>query len=138
MNLTGYLAPEGLEDSLKSELKNIAAQYGRLFLAEGPPQNVHWVQNVWHNPQTYKFKSLSDAAKYLRSLQKLWAFYPYSQTGKGKLIASQLAYFSPKPLPFPSPLPKTPLGSWMLLDEETLLASPLCSSPFAHGEVHFQ
>src|SRR5262249_2658315 len=38
---------------------------------------------------------------------------------------------------FPAPLPKTPLGSWTLLDDNTLLCSPRCSSPFAHGEIAF-
>lgn len=135
---TGYLAPEGLEEELIAELTGIQAQYGRLILAEGAPQKVHWAQNIWHDPQIISFQSLSEAAKKLRQLQKLWAFYPYHLIRKGKLISEQLPFFAPKPLPFPAEIPKAPLGSWMLLDETTLLASPHCSSPFAHGEVHFQ
>lgn len=67
----------------------------------------------------------------------LWAFYPHLFPGKGKLIAEKLPYFKPKPLCFPCDLPKAPLGSWMFLDETTILASPRSSSPFAHGEPHF-
>ncbi len=135
---TGYLAPEGLEEPLKDELSNVVAQHGRLILAEGPPQKTYWAQNIWFDLQTISFNSISDAAKKLRSLQKLWSFYPASFNGKARLITDQLPFFSPKPLPFASPLPKAPLGSWMLLDEKTILASPLCSSPFAQGEVLFQ
>jgi 23S rRNA (cytidine2498-2'-O)-methyltransferase len=42
-----------------------------------------------------------------------------------------------KPLPFPAELPKAPLGSWMLLEPNTILAAPHCSSAFRHGEVEF-
>jgi len=109
-----------------------------LIIADGAPQNVHWVQNIWYDPQIIPFQSISDAAKKLRALQKLWAFYPYHNVRRGEHIASQLAYFSPKPLSFPSIAPKAPLGSWTLLDANTLLASPHCSSPVAHGEWRFQ
>ena len=138
MTQTGYLAPEGLEDRLKSELKGISAEYGRLILTEGPPQKVHWAQNIWLEPQIIPFQSISDAAKKLRSLQKLWAHYPHQNIRRGELIAEKLPYFSPKPLPFPNLIPSAPLGSWTLIDGSTLLAAPHCASPFAHGEVHFQ
>ncbi len=135
---TGYLAPPNLEEELKRELKYIVHEYDRLILAEGPAQNVHWVQNIWFDPQIIPIHSISDGAKKLRALQKLWSFYPYSNIRRGELISASLPYFSPKPLLFPSPLPKAPLGSWTLLDAETLLASPACLSPFAGGEIHFQ
>jgi len=135
---TGYFAPSGFEEQLKSELKSVTKQYGQLILTDGPPQKTYWAQNIWFDPQILPFKSISDAAKQLRSRQKLWSFYPYALPSKGKLITEQLAFFSPKPLPFPSPLPAAPLGSWMLLDERTILAAPVCSSPFAQGGIHFQ
>lgn len=137
-SLTGYLAPEGLEESLKRELKGIISQHGRLFLAEGPVQSVHWVQNIWYDVKRISFTSISDAAKKLRAMHRLWAYYPHQFVRRGELISSQLPFFSPKPLLFPSPFPKTPLGSWTLLDENTLIAASSCSSFFAHGEVHFQ
>ncbi len=137
MHKTGYLAPEGLEEALESELKNITDRLGRLFLAEGPVQNVHWVQNIWHNLQTIPFHSIKDAAAKLRSIHGLWAYYPNVFIRRGELIAENLPYFSPKRLPFPSLLPTTPLGSWTLLNEETLLCAAECSSPFAHGEIQF-
>ena len=138
MTRTGYLAPIGLEERLKQELPTIVSQYGRLLIAEGPPQSVHWAQNIWFDPQFIPFHSVSDAAKKLRSLKKLWSHYPYKNIRRGELISAQLPYFSPKPLSFPNVLPEAPLGSWTLIDSQTLLASPCCSSPFAHGEVHFQ
>jgi len=44
---------------------------------------------------------------------------------------------SAKPLVFGTPPPKAPLGSWTLLDANTVLAAPHCTSPFPNGEVHF-
>jgi len=138
MTQTGYFAPLDLQEHLKNELKNITHEYGRLIIAEGPPQNVHWVQNIWYDPQIITFTSISDGAKKLKALQKLWSFYPFNNIRRGELISASLPYFSPKPLLFPSPMPKTPLGSWTLLDANTMIASPNCSSPFAQGEVLFQ
>ena len=136
--ITGYLAPLGLEEPLEKELRNIVARYDRLFLAEGDPQPAYWAQNIWHDAQTIPFQSISEAAKKLRSLNGLWAHYPYMDIRRGELIASHLPFFSPKPLSFGTKAPNTPLGSWTLLDKNTLLASKHCSSPFAHGEIHFQ
>ena len=135
---TGYLAPVDLQDSLRRELKNIICEYDRLILTQGPPQTAYWAQNIWFDPQIIPFVSISEAAKQLKQLQKLWSFYPYQNIRRGALISEKLPYFSPKPLQFPSKVPQIPLGSWTLLDANTLLASPRCSSFFAQGEVHFQ
>ena len=135
---TGYLSPEGLQNQLRKELKNILYEYGRLIIAEGPPQIAYWAQNIWFDPQVISFNSISDAAKKLKEMQKLWSFTPYINIRRGALISEKLPYFSPKPLQFPSKAPQTPLGSWTLLDENTILASPRCSSFFAQGEAHFQ
>ena len=108
------------------------------MIAKGPPQKVFWAQDIWFDPKVISFESISDAAKKLRALQKLWSFYPYSHIRKGALITEKLPFFSPKPLIFPSNVPKAPLGSWTLLDEKTLLASAHSLSPFAQGELYFQ
>lgn len=138
MDLTGYLAPAGYEELLLRELKDVEFRYGRLFFARGSEQKVHWVQNIWKNPQMIQFNSISEGAKLLRSLGSLWAHYPFASVRRAELIGEKLPFFSKKPLIFPSEPIKTPLGSWMLLDDHTLIASPSCSSPFFHGEVHFE
>lgn len=132
----GYLSPAGFEEQLAQELPG-AERFGRLFLCSPPAQKPLWVQNTWHEPLLIPFSSVSDAAKKLRELGSLWAFYPWRLVRKGALIQEKLPFFSPKPLSFPCKLPTAPLGSWMLLDETTLLAAPRCSSPFPHGEPHF-
>jgi len=138
MSLTGYLAPVGREEALLGELQNVVQQYGRLFLASGSEQQAHWAQNIWHNPQILPFTSISEAAKKLRSLQGLWALYPYNCMRRAELIQKQLPYFSAKPLPFPAKMPTAPLGAWTLLDNQTLLAAPSTSTPLPHGEFLFE
>ncbi len=130
----GYLAPEGFAEQLAAEL-GTTERYDRLFLSSA--KKPLWAQNTWIEPRILSFSSVSDAAKKLRELGSLWAFYPHQLVRKGSLIQEKLPYFSQKPLPFPCKRPAAPLGSWMLLDEKTLLASPVCSSPFPHGEPHF-
>lgn len=134
---TGYLAPEGLESILLKELKDVEFQIGRLIVASGDEQNVYWAQNIWRDLQIIPFESIGDAAKKLRALGGLWALFPHENIRRANLIQEKLPYFSPKPIIFPSPLPKSPLGSWTLLDANTLIASAHCSSPFPHGECHF-
>jgi 23S rRNA (cytidine2498-2'-O)-methyltransferase len=134
---TGYLAPIDLKDHLKAELKNVVQEYDRLIIADGPAQPVLWAQNVWHDVQVIPFVSISDAAKKLKAMHKLWSYYPYQNIRRAELIKESLPYFSPKPIVFPSVLPKSPLGSWTLLDAQTMVASPHCSSPFAQGEPLF-
>jgi len=134
---TGYLAPEGLEETLEQELKGIALRLGRLFIAEGGPQKVRWAENIWYDLLEISFRSIGEAAKKLRSLGVLWAYYPHESVRRGALIEERLPFFSPKPIAFPASPPEAPLGSWTLLDDSTLLCASRCSSPFAHGKVQF-
>jgi 23S rRNA (cytidine2498-2'-O)-methyltransferase len=53
------------------------------------------------------------------------------------LIQEGLEGPSTEPLRFGTKPPREALGSWTLLDEHTLLASPRCSSPFPNGVVEF-
>jgi hypothetical protein len=108
---TGYLAPKGLEEALAQELNGAALQYGSLFVMEGPPVKAHWAQNIWFDLQELSFQSISEAAKKLRALHGLWSYYPTQSIRRGTLIASQLPYFSPKPISFPAPAPEMPLGA---------------------------
>lgn len=155
MSKTGYLAPEGLEGALARELREVVLHRGRFFVAKGAPQKVRFVQNIWYDVQEIPFRTIGEAAAILRNLHGLWAWYPLcinqyravcdrrfldtsSGYRRGELIAKRLPFFKPKPLAFPaSSLPTASPGSWTLLDDQTLLCSSVCSSPFAHGEIHF-
>jgi 23S rRNA (cytidine2498-2'-O)-methyltransferase len=135
---TAYLAPEGFLDELLTELgEGVSAVHGRLVIAAGPPRPLAWVANVWEKPRRMPIASIGDGARQLRALQRNWALYAHGHHRRAALIAEQLPKVSAKPLVFPTPPPRAPLGSWTLLDRETILASPSCSSPFPNGEVRF-
>jgi 23S rRNA (cytidine2498-2'-O)-methyltransferase len=73
----------------------------------------------------------------LRVIQRNWAPYAPRLHRRAMLIQAQLPKVSAKPLRFGEPPPAAPLGSWMLLDANTVLAAPNCTSPFPNGDVHF-
>ena len=135
---TGYLAPAGFVAELKHELGSaVRAMHGRLVIADGTPQPVAWAANIWHAPRRLPITSIGDAAKQLRAMQRNWALYPTAHLRRAALIVDKLPKVSAKPVRFGDPAPTAPLGSWTLLDANTLLAAAHCSSPFPNGEAHF-
>ena len=134
--LTGYLAPEGLEEQLVGELSAISSIHGRLVLAKGVQPSL-WAQNIWFAPTEIKISSINDAAKQLKAKQRNWANYSFHLHRRAELIQQALPHVSAKPLTFPTIAPSSPLGSWTLLDNDTVLYSERCSSPFPNGEIRF-
>jgi 23S rRNA (cytidine2498-2'-O)-methyltransferase len=134
---TAYLAVEGYVDELAAELGAVDRRHGRLLIASGPPRAAAWGANVWLNPQEIGVASISDAAAKLRAIQRNWACYAPHLYRRTTLIQEQLPKVSAKPLVFGMPPPKAPLGSWTLLDAETMLVAPHCTSAFPNGEIRF-
>jgi 23S rRNA (cytidine2498-2'-O)-methyltransferase len=136
---TGYLAADGFEPQLEQELGRgtIVERHGRLLLTEGPARPAAWAANIWLDPVEIEFESISQAAAALRAMQRNWVLYPHRLHRRGSLIQDKLPHVSAKPLVFPAPLPKAPLGSWTLLAADRLLAAPRCTSAFANGAVEF-
>ncbi len=137
MEQTGYLAAEGFERELEAELGAVSGRYGRLLLAPGPARPAAWAQNVWHAPRPIPIASIKDGVRQLRALQRNWALYDYRLHRRAKLLQDQLPHVASKPIRFGSEVPKAPLGSWTLIEADTILASPQCASPFRHGAVEF-
>ena len=134
---TAYLAAEGFAAELAAELGDVDRRSDRLLIAAGPPRPAAWAQNVWFDPQVIEIASIGDAAKKLRAIQRNWAVYAPRHHRRAMLIQAQLPKVSARPLIFGEPQPAAPLGSWTLLDPQTLLAAPLCSSAFPNGEIRF-
>jgi len=134
---TGYLAAQGFDGELRVELEDVAAEHGRLMLVNGPPRPAAWAANIWYEPVRLEIGSIAEGAKALRAIQRNWAPYSSRLHRRTSLIQAKLPHVSAKPLVFPAPAPTAPLGSWMLLDEHTILASPHCSSHFPNGEAVF-
>lgn len=134
---SAYLAPEGLFESLLKEVEGVIAVHDRLILSSKPFINAHWAQNIWKNPVTLSIDSINDAAKKLKTIQRNWCLYSFTLHRRTQLIQEKLNSSKPKPMSFPASLPTQGTGSWCLLDENTLLASADCSSPFPNGEPDF-
>jgi 23S rRNA (cytidine2498-2'-O)-methyltransferase len=134
---TAYLAPSGYVEQLRHELGGVVETYDRLLLAEGPARSVAWAANVWHEPRRITIESIGHGARELRAMQRNWSLYSFDHHRRATLIADKLPHVSAKPIVFPNLPPDAPLGSWTLLDRDTILAAPRCSSPFPNGEVRF-
>ncbi|MBI5346665.1 MAG: hypothetical protein HZB76_05950 [Chlamydiae bacterium] len=132
-----YLSPIGLEHKLESEIE-VLEKFDRLYLSKTEPKDVFWAQNIWLEPKIVKISSINEAARFLRSLQKNWALFPYKSVRRSMLISAELPKIFKQPIIFPTILPPIDLGSFTLLDDETLLFSQKCSSKFPNGEVVFQ
>ncbi len=136
MNLVA-LAPRGFEDVLSEELgSRLVHRHGRLFEFKGDAP-VSWAQNLWRQPCYFRFESIGQAAKHLRSIQRNWWHHPTNCHRRAALIQAELPPIRRKRFNFPGRVPESPLGSWTLLDEHTMLYSKECSSPFPDGEVEF-
>jgi 23S rRNA (cytidine2498-2'-O)-methyltransferase len=135
---SAFLAPDGFQDQLVKELGGVLSCHGRLLLMDRHPEKPPlWAQNCWRNPVLIPIQSISDAAKKLKALQRNWSLYSFQLHRRAQLIQEKLPHVSFKPLGFPAPLPQSPLGSWTLLDRDTLLAASDCSSVFPNGEMQF-
>ena len=134
---TAYLAAEGFVEELADELGAVDVRHGRLLIAPGPPRPAAWAANVWLDPREIAIASISDAAAKLRAIQRNWAVYAPSLHRRATLVQEQLPKVSAKPLVFGALPPTAPLGSWTMLDAETMVAAPQCTSPFPNGEIRF-
>lgn len=136
-----YLAAPGFERPLGEELARrsvgVAAWHERLALSPDPPVAAAWAVNAWRDPRVETIASIADAAARLRAIQRNWAAYAPLHHRRAMLIAARLPHVSARPLAFPAAAPAAPLGSWTLLAPDTLLASPVCTSPFPNGEARF-
>ena len=137
MSQTAYFAFRGFLEQLKGDLTGITGVYGRLVLAKGPVQQTYWAQNIWYDVKTHKVESIAKAAKFLKNIQRSW--YPYSYTSHRRvdLIQSKLPHIKKRRWDYLQPFPSSPLGSYTLLDNETLLYAQNCSESIPEGELEF-
>ena len=112
--------------------------WGDLIYREGPAPQTFWHRNILSKPFTAEFTTIREAADILRGIQRNWAHYPVACFRRAELIKEKLPFINEKPRPFPYSVPRTPMGMWSLLDEHTLFASAVTSSPFPSGTIKFE
>lgn len=143
--LTAYLAAEGFERELATEIRAAKAkgaelieEHERLFVVRGPRHDFSWAQNTWLTLEEVEIKSITDAARQLRARAPRWADYSFRLHRRTRLITEQLPKKRRTDLvEFLAPLTDTPPGGWALLDANRILLSTKTTSPLAGGEIHF-
>lgn len=136
---SAYLAPDGFTDDLVTELgDSVADVYDRLVLSTAPPARPAWAENCWLNPRFIDIASIGDAARQLKALQRNWCNYAFDFHRRSNLVTEKLPHVSGKPLKFGEPLITAPLGSWTMIAENLILASPACSEPVPNGAYKFE
>jgi 23S rRNA (cytidine2498-2'-O)-methyltransferase len=138
LEATCYHAARGFLPILLDELPDRDRVDGELVTVLGPPRRAYWTRNVWESPMLIEFASVGEAARILRSIQRNWASLPCRLHRRSALIVDKLPPLPYKPKPFPFAPPAAPMGAFTLLDANTMLASPRCSSPFPNGEFEFE
>lgn len=137
-DFSAYLAPEGFVHELVAELgDDVDDVHERLVISKKPARRVIWAENSWLSPQWIEVSSIGDAAKKLKSLQRNWWNYGFDYHRRSGLITEKLPHVGGKPLKFGQPLITAPLGSWTLVKENLILASPSCSEPVPNGAYKF-
>ncbi|PKL07770.1 MAG: hypothetical protein CVV51_12370, partial [Spirochaetae bacterium HGW-Spirochaetae-7] len=132
-----YHAAPGFMEHLEGELPEPYRRDGDLVTVMGPERLTRWTRNVWKKPFTAEFGSISEASRILRGIQRNWAPYPARLARRTTLIAESLPSLPNKPKTFPFGIPASPMGAFTLLDENTMMASAECSSPWPNGEFEF-
>lgn len=141
-NCTGYLTTEGHKKDFLHEVSlyglKIVHEFERLVILEGQlDQRLVWQQNAWLAPKIQKIESINKAAAFLKTLGRNWAHCPIASIRRGELIAQALPHMSFKSLNFGDKIPTGKLGSFGLLDNDTIIYSQECTSVFKNGEVNF-
>ncbi|GMO31662.1 MAG: SAM-dependent methyltransferase [Termitinemataceae bacterium] len=138
-----FAAVKRFEHYLQLELPQIDHIFGTpqsvcLYHSTPHLQNpVFWYSNIWLEPFTFSFDSISQGAAVLKSYGRNWACSPFCSFRRAALIHEKLPPISAKAKAFPWDLPSLQMGAWTLLDDHTILASAKCSSPFPRGEIEF-
>lgn len=136
--LHGYLAPLDFIEELSHEIKTPVAVHDRLFLSPPLAQNPAWAQDIWQQVYQIKIESISQGVKALKKLGKYWSLYSVAHHRRAALIQEQLPKVKTKKITFPDEPDWLSVGTWLLIDANTILASPRCLKKFPQGEIYFE
>ena len=98
----------------------------------------YWSKTTYLEPFKAEFKSIGDAAKLLKNIQRNWAPYQFTQFRRAALIQDKLPYINLKIHTFPCSIPASAIGAYTLLDQNTLIASAKTSSYLPAGSFALQ
>ena len=134
------MVPEPVEGPLLS-----VANYGDLlyypdkhaYLNASGGKYPYWARTCMLEPFILHFDSIGEAAGELKKIQRNWAPYQFTCFRRAQLIQEKLPYINLKDKKFPFQIPDSPMGLYTLLDEHTLIASAVTTSPLPAGTIRF-
>lgn len=128
--------PEFLSE-LCLELDDVLNVIDDLVFSSHRKTTVCFAQDIWLEPQTVTFQSISEAVKILRQAGKFWYLHPISNVRRGRLIEEQLRQYSPLMHPFPLETEIPVIGGFTLLDKNTLVFSTKRLKKWPQGVCNF-
>jgi 23S rRNA (cytidine2498-2'-O)-methyltransferase len=128
--------PEFLAE-LREELGEVSNVVEDLVFSSRKDLNVCFAQDIWLEPQTVTFQSISEAVKILRQAGKFWYLHPISHVRRSRLIEEQLRQYSQLPRPFPIEDEIPTIGAFSLLDQNTLIFSAKRLRKWPQGRCYF-
>ncbi|MGP1587755.1 MAG: SAM-dependent methyltransferase [Treponemataceae bacterium] len=147
----GFLAYQDMLKFLVSELEerfcidvSKGIFYGMLLYFEDIPESVfefqnfpYWARTTLLNPKIEKIETIGDVVRLLKSIQRNWAPYQFTQFRRSSLIHDKMPYINLKDKVFPFRIPQSNIGLYSLIDEKTLLYSDVTSSFLPAGSLKF-
>lgn len=133
-----YVVSPDCQGDLCKELGGETHIEGNLVFSSVDLKEPIFAQDKWLHPKIEKIESIGHAAKILRAEKSIWHPNIINCARRSLLIAEKLPLYRNKPIKFPllKPLPK--IGSYSLLDENTLIYSVDRWKNIPNGEYHFE
>lgn len=128
--------PEFLEN-LREELDDVLNIVDDLVFSSHKKINICFAQDIWLEPKTVTFQSISEAVNILRQAGKFWYLHPISNVRRSRLIEEQLRQYSSLAQPFPIEDEIPSIGGFSLLDKNTLVFSALRLKKWPEGKCYF-
>ncbi len=122
---------------LSEELGEVSCVAEDLVFSSHKKLDVCFAQDIWLEPQTVTFQSISEAVRILRQAGKLWYLHPISHIRRSRLIEEQLRQLPQLMRHFPLESEIPSIGAFSLLDKNTLVYSAKRQKKWPQGQCYF-
>lgn len=120
---TIYVAHPDYLNDLCTELGDVSEIIGNLVFSNREKHDICFASDIWFQPKLVTFESISQAARLLRTDNKLWFLNPIENVRRSRLIEAELKKLPPLEHTFPLTEPMPNIGCFSLLDKNTLVYS---------------
>lgn len=134
---TAFLLPDDYLSAAEHWCGRGSQKFGSLVVEDDPAAFQPWAQQTWRAPRIVPIRSITDAARILREHGQTWVRYSWNFHRRMTLIQDQLPHIKTEQFSFGEPISGKKMGSWTLLDRDTLLFSSDTDIPFPLGIIPF-